>query len=137
MKMALEGIRVLDVSEAGLAPVCCRILADMGAEVIKVERTGGGDQTRGLLKITGDVPVYDINYVFEFYNFNKKGITLDLKQPEGREILHKLVAKADVFVCNFRPHALKSLELEYETLARINPRLVYMHLSGYGLHGPG
>jgi crotonobetainyl-CoA:carnitine CoA-transferase CaiB-like acyl-CoA transferase len=136
MKMALEGIRVLDVSEAGLAPVCCRILADMGAEVIKVERTGGGDQTRGLLKITGDVPVYDINYVFEFYNFNKKGITLDLKQPEGQEILHKLVTKADVFVCNFRPHALKSLELEYATLARINPRLIYMHLSGYGLHGP-
>jgi len=136
MKMALEGIRVLDVSEAGLAPVCCRILADMGAEVIKVERTGGGDQTRGLLKISGDVPVHDINYVFEFYNFNKKGITLDLKQPEGREILHKLVAKADVFVCNFRPHALKSLELEYETLSKINPRLIYMHLSGYGLHGP-
>ncbi len=136
MKMALEGIRVLDVSEAGLAPVCCRILADMGAEVIKVERTGGGDQTRGLLKISGDVPVYDINYVFEFYNFNKKGITLDLKQPEGRQILHQLVAKTDVFVCNFRPHALKSLKLEYETLSKINPRLIYMHLSGYGLHGP-
>jgi len=136
MKMALEGIRVLDVSEAGLAPVCCRILADMGAEVIKVERTGAGDQTRGILKITGDVPIYDINYVFEFYNFSKKGITLDLKQKEGQEILYKLIEKSDVFVCNFRPHALKSLGLEYETISKINPRIIYTHLSGYGLHGP-
>jgi len=136
MKMALEGIRVLDVSEAGLAPVCCRILADMGAEVIKVERTAGGDQTRGILKISGDVPVYDINYVFEFYNFSKKGITLDLKQKEGQEILYKLIEKSDVFVCNFRPHALKSLGLEYETISKINPRIIYTHLSGYGLHGP-
>lgn len=136
MKMALEGIRVLDVSEAGLAPVCCRILADMGAEVIKVERTGAGDQTRGIIKISGNVPVYDINYVFEFYNLNKKGITLDLKQKEGQEILYKLVEKSDVFVCNFRPHALKSLGLEYETISKINPRIIYTHLSGYGLHGP-
>ena len=136
MKMALEGIRVLDVSEAGLAPVCCRILADMGAEVIKVERTGGGDQTRGILKISGNVPIYDINYVFEFYNFNKKGIALDLKTKEGQEILYKLIEKTDVFVCNFRPHALKSLGLEYETVSKLNPKIVYAHLSGYGVHGP-
>ena len=136
MKMALEGIRVLDVSEAGLAPVCCRILADMGAEVIKVERTEGGDQTRGILKISGNVPISEINYVFEFYNFNKKGITLDLKKKDGQEILYKLVEKSDVMVCNFRPHALKSLGLEYETLSRINPRIIYAHLSGYGVHGP-
>ena len=136
MKMALEGIRVLDVSEAGLAPVTCRILADMGAEVIKVERTQGGDQTRGILKISGNVPVYDINYVLEFYNLNKKGITLDLKKKEGREILYKLVEKSDVFVCNFRPHALKSLGLEYKDISKINPQIIYTHLSGYGLHGP-
>jgi len=136
MKMALEGIRVLDVSEAGLAPVCCRVLADMGAEVIKVERTEGGDQTRGILKISGNVPIYEINYVFEFYNFNKKGITLDLKKKEGQEILYKLVKKSDVMVCNFRPHALKSLGLEYETISKINPKIIYTHLSGYGLHGP-
>jgi crotonobetainyl-CoA:carnitine CoA-transferase CaiB-like acyl-CoA transferase len=136
MKMALEGIRVLDVSEAGLAPVCCRILADMGAEVIKVERTDGGDQTRGILKISGNVPIYDINYVLEFYNLNKKGITLDLKKKEGREILYKLVEKSDVFVCNFRPHALIDLKLEYKDISKINPRIIYTHLSGYGLHGP-
>jgi len=136
MTMALEGIRVLDVSEAGLAPVTCRILADMGAEVIKVERTGGGDQTRGILKISGNVPIYDINYVLEFYNLNKKGITLDLKKPEGREILYKLVEKSDVFVCNFRPHALKDLKLEYKDIFKVNPKIIYTHLSGYGLHGP-
>jgi crotonobetainyl-CoA:carnitine CoA-transferase CaiB-like acyl-CoA transferase len=136
MKMALEGIRVLDVSEAGLAPVCCRILADMGAEVIKVERTEGGDQTRGILKISGNVPIYDINYVLEFYNMNKKGITLDLKKPEGREILYKLVEKSDVFVCNFRPHALKDLKLEYKDISKVNSKIIYTHLSGYGLHGP-
>jgi crotonobetainyl-CoA:carnitine CoA-transferase CaiB-like acyl-CoA transferase len=136
MKMALEGIRVLDVSEAGLAPVTCRILADMGAEVIKVERTEGGDQTRGILKISGNVPIYDINYVLEFYNMNKKGITLDLKKKEGREILYKLVEKSDVFVCNFRPHALIDLKLEYNDISKINPRIIYAHLSGYGLHGP-
>jgi crotonobetainyl-CoA:carnitine CoA-transferase CaiB-like acyl-CoA transferase len=136
MKMALEGIRVLDVSEAGLAPVTCRILADMGAEVIKVERTEGGDQTRGILKISGNVPIYDINYVLEFYNMNKKGITLDLKKKEGREILYKLVEKSDVFVCNFRPHALMDLKLEYKDISKINPKIIYAHLSGYGLHGP-
>jgi crotonobetainyl-CoA:carnitine CoA-transferase CaiB-like acyl-CoA transferase len=136
MPMALEGIRVLDVSEAGLAPVTCRILADMGAEVIKVERTEGGDQTRGILKISGNVPIYDINYVLEFYNMNKKGITLDLKRKEGREILYKLVEKSDVFVCNFRPHALIDLKLEYNDISKINPRIIYAHLSGYGLHGP-
>jgi crotonobetainyl-CoA:carnitine CoA-transferase CaiB-like acyl-CoA transferase len=136
MKMALEGIRVLDVSEAGLAPVTCRILADMGAEVIKVERTEGGDQTRGILKISGNVPIYDINYVLEFYNLNKKGITLDLKKKEGTEILYRLVEKSDVFVCNFRPHALKSLGLEYKDISKINPQIIYTHLSGYGLHGP-
>ena len=136
MPMALEGIRVLDVSEAGLAPVCCRILADMGAEVIKVERTEGGDQTRGILKISGNVPIYDINYVLEFYNLNKKGITLDLKKKEGREILYKLVEKSDVFVCNFRPHALIDLKLEYKDISKVNPKIIYTHLSGYGLHGP-
>jgi len=108
----------------------------MGAEVIKVERTQGGDQTRGILKISGNVPVYDINYVLEFYNLNKKGITLDLKKKEGREILYKLVEKSDVFVCNFRPHALKSLGLEYKDISKINPQIIYTHLSGYGLHGP-
>ena len=136
MKMALEGIRVIDCSEAGLAPVCSRILADMGAEVIKVERTDGGDQTRGILKISGNVPIYDINYVLEFYNLNKKGITLDLKQQEGRDILYKLVEKSDVFVCNFRPQALEKLGLTYEKISGINPKIIYTHLSGYGLHGP-
>jgi crotonobetainyl-CoA:carnitine CoA-transferase CaiB-like acyl-CoA transferase len=136
MPMALEGIRVLDVSEAGLAPVTCRILADMGAEVIKVERTEGGDQTRGILKISGNVPIYDINYVLEFYNMNKKGITLDLKKKKGREILYRLVEKSDIFVCNFRPHALIDLKLEYKDISKINPKIIYAHLSGYGLHGP-
>lgn len=136
MSMALEGIRVVDVSEAGLAPICCRILGDMGAEVIKVERTDGGDQTRGIVKISGNVPVHDINYVFEFYNFNKKGITLDLKQEEGRQILYRLVEKSDVFVCNFRPDALKKLGLEYPAISKINPGIIYAHLSGYGLYGP-
>src|SRR4030067_2986107 len=136
MKMALEGIRVRDVSGAGLAPVCCRILADMGAEVIKVERTEGGDQTRGILKISGNVPVYYINYVLEFYNLNKKGITLDLKKKEGRDILYKLVEKSDVFVCNFRPHALKDLGLEYKDISKLNPRIIYTHLSCQGLRAP-
>ncbi|MBA7671218.1 Cinnamoyl-CoA:phenyllactate CoA-transferase [subsurface metagenome] len=136
MSAALEGIRVVDVSEAGFAPVCSRILGDMGAEVIKVERTDGGDQTRGILKIGGNVPVSDINYVFEFYNFNKKGITLDLKKEKGREVLYKLVEKSDVFVCNFRPQALKKLGLEYQTISQVNPRIIYTHFSGYGLHGP-
>lgn len=136
MSMVLEGIRVLDVSEAGLAPVCSRILGDMGAEVIKVERVEGGDQTRGIIKISGNVPVHDINYVFEFYNLNKKGIALDLKQEEGREILYKLVEKSDVFVCNFRPKALKKLGLEYQKISKINPRIIYTHLSGYGLYSP-
>lgn len=137
MSMALEGIRVIDVSEAGFAPACCRILGDMGAEVIKVERTDGGDLARGLVKLVGGaLPVSDIDYVFEFYNCNKKGIALDLKQEKGRQILHKLIEKSDVLVCNYRPHALKKLGLEYKTVSKTNPRIIYVHISGYGLHGP-
>jgi crotonobetainyl-CoA:carnitine CoA-transferase CaiB-like acyl-CoA transferase len=136
MKKALEGIRVLDVSEAGFAPACSRILGDMGAEVIKVEKREGGDQSRGVVQIAGALPISSINYLFEFYNCNKKGIVLDLKQEKGREILYELVEKSDVFVCNYRPTALKKLGLEYKTMSRINPRIIYTHCSGYGLHGP-
>jgi crotonobetainyl-CoA:carnitine CoA-transferase CaiB-like acyl-CoA transferase len=136
MSMALEGIRVVDASEAGFGPACSRVLGDMGAEVIKVERTEGGDQGRGVVKIAGAIPVSDINYLFEFYNCNKKGVALDLKQEKGREALYKLVEKSDVFVCNYRPDALKKLGLEYKTLSKINPRIIYTHISGYGLWGP-
>ncbi len=89
---------------------------------LKWSARSGGDQTRGILKISGNVPIYDINYVLEFYNLNKKGISLDLKKKEGRDILYKLVEKSDVFVCNFRPHALVDLKLEYKDISKIKPQ---------------
>ncbi|MFM1653780.1 CaiB/BaiF CoA transferase family protein [Brevibacillus sp. B_LB10_24] len=132
MGSPLEGIRVLELSRTLAGPFCSMQLADMGAEVIKVEQPGIGDETRGYLppEINGE------SCYFMSLNKNKKGMTLNLKTEEGQRIIKQLVAESDVLIENFRNGTMEKLELGYETLKEINPRLVYCAVSGFGRTGP-
>ena len=126
---ALQGIRVLDLGRVLSAPFCSAMLGDMGAEVIKIEQPRTGDDSRGFMPRRNDTSAYFINF-----NRSKKGITLDLKK--GKDIFLKLVKDADVVVENFRPGVMKRLGLDYDELAKVNPRLVYAAISGFGQSGP-
>jgi CoA:oxalate CoA-transferase len=133
--MALEGIRVLDMTNVLAGPFATLHLALLGAEVIKIENPTDGDLARKL----GNVPALNKELMgtsFLAQNSNKKSLTLNLKAPEGREIFKKLVTTADVLVENFRPDVMKRLGLDYPVLAGINPRLVYCAISGFGQTGP-
>ena len=133
--LPLEGYRVLDFSTYAAAPICSMTLADWGADVIKVESLIG-DPFRFFGFIMRCPVADDDNIQFELDNRNKRGLALDLKIPEGREIIHKLLRTTDVMVTNYRPKALKSIGLDYETLSWRYPRLVYAYLNGYGDKGP-
>ena len=126
----LRGIRVLDLTEHMAGPFCTLILADMGAEVLKVERPGVGDSSRAM----GDGSPR--NPYFRYINRNKKGLTLNYKKPEGREVFLKLVERMDVLVENYRPTVMPRAGLGYDVLKEINPRLIYAQLSGFGYDGP-
>lgn len=129
----LDGIRVIDMTEALAGPFCTMMLGDLGADVIKIERPGVGDMARGWAPPrVGDESAY-----FLSINRNKRSITLDLKRPEAQAILHRLIADADVFVVN-QPSldSLRKLAADPETLQRINPRLIYCAISGFGMTGP-
>ncbi len=128
-KLALEGIKVIDLTQAYAAPLAAGLLAQWGAEVIHVEHPVQGDQTRVLRRSN----TYGI---FEQANINKKGLTADLVQKEGREIIYRLAAKSDVFLSNLRPYEIERFEMHYETLRAINPRIIYANLTGYGIKGP-
>ena len=125
--LPLEGIRVIEFSHMVMGPTCGLVLADLGAEVIKVEPAGKGDPTR-YLKSTGAG-------FFASFSRNKKSVTLDLASPEGIAEAKKLIATADVFIENFRPGALEAKGLGYEALSKDNPRLVYCSMKGF-LTGP-
>ncbi len=127
----LAGVRVLDLTRVLAGPFCSMMLGDMGAEVIKVEEPGRGDDTRAWPPFAGGEATY-----FMSVNRNKQSLTLNLKAPEGREILKKLARKADVVLENFRPGTMERLGLGYAVLSRINPRLVYCAISGFGESGP-
>lgn len=126
-------MRVLDLSRLLPGPYCSCVLADFGAEVIKVERPGGGDWSRYVPPLD---PKSGDSLLFRALNRGKKSLTLDLKSDEGQAIFLRLVETADVLLESFRPGTMERLGLGYETLAGINPRLVYCSLSGYGPHGP-
>ncbi len=131
MAKALEGIRVVDLTVWFQGPVSAQYLADFGAEVIKVERPQGGDQGRGVRSIKS-LEVGDWNQYFLVINRNKKSMAIDLKKPEGQEILYRLVEKSDVFLSNLAPEMLDAWNLSYAKLAAINPKLVYATNTGYG-----
>jgi crotonobetainyl-CoA:carnitine CoA-transferase CaiB-like acyl-CoA transferase len=138
MKSPLEGIRVIDATAFGAAPIAGAFLADWGAEVIHIEHPIRGDGTRGVQYGTG-VGIFQqarVNYAMEFYNHSKKSVTLDLAQEKGREVMYRLVKTADVFVSILRPYELEKYGLEYGQLSQLNPKLIYAHLGGYGRKGP-
>jgi crotonobetainyl-CoA:carnitine CoA-transferase CaiB-like acyl-CoA transferase len=126
----LADLRVLDLTEHMAGPFCTMILADMGAEVWKLERPGKGDSSRAM----GDGT--ERNPFFRYLNRNKKSVTLDYKGPLGREVFLRLVRSVDVLVENYRATVMERAGLGYAALAGENPRLVYAQLSGYGVDGP-
>src|SRR5271166_195316 len=126
----LEGLRVLDLTEHMAGPFCTMILADMGAEVIKLERPGKGDSTRAW----GDGS--ERNPYFRYINRNKKGITLDYKEPEGKALFLRLVEGIDVLVENYRPTVMPRAGFGFDALHEVNPHLIYAQLSGLGYDGP-
>ncbi|MBI4518845.1 MAG: CoA transferase [Deltaproteobacteria bacterium] len=129
--MALGDLRVLDLTRVIAGPFCTGLLADFGAEVIKVELPGRGDDTRYGYPTVADVPV-----AFLALNHNKKGITLDVRKPAGRELLLKLIDRCDVLVENFAAGTMEKWGLGYEVLRARHPRLIYAALSGFGQTGP-
>ena len=129
---ALAGLTVLDLTRVLSGPYCTMMLADMGARVIKVERPGGGDDTRAW----GPPFQSGESAYFLSVNRNKESVTLDLKHPDGRRVLDALIDRADVLAENFRPGALDRMGLSYADLARRRPDLVYCSISGFGQSGP-
>lgn len=127
----LTGVRVLDLTQAYSGPFCTMHLADQGAEVIKIEVPGVGDQTRFWDPMEGDASGY-----YSYVNRNKYGITLNLKSEEGKEIFRSLVKTADVICENFRVGTMERLGLGYEELKEINPKVIYASINGFGLEGP-
>src|SRR5438270_6893410 len=127
----LQGVRVVACSTAQAGTVPYMLMADLGAEVIKIEVPEGGDNSRGSTVLPGFPSTY-----FETNNRGVKSLTLNLKTEEGRDILKKLVARADIFGQNFRPGAAEKNGFGYDDLRRINPKLVYISISGYGPKGP-
>jgi formyl-CoA transferase/CoA:oxalate CoA-transferase len=125
--LPLKGIKVVDLTRVVAGPVCTLNLAQMGAEVIKVEATGKGDDTRSTPPFINGESTW-----FMLLNCNKKSITLDLKSPEAKEVLWRLINEADVFIENFRPGVANKLGFSYEALSAKNPRIIYCSVSGYG-----
>lgn len=133
MQQALDGMRVLDLTQVMAGPFCTMLLADMGADVVKVEPPGGGDQTRHSWGRSGKG---DDGPAFFALNRNKRSIVLDLRSEEGHAHFLRLVATADVVVENYRPGVTHRLGIDYDVLSEINPRLIYASISGFGQTGP-
>src|SRR5947199_8021734 len=127
----LAGIRVIDLTRVLAGPFCSMSPGDMGAEMIKVEEPGKGDDTRGWPPFAGGEATY-----FMSVNRNKKSLTLNMKAREGQAILRRLLAKADVVIENFRPGTMERLGFGYAALRKVNPRLIYCSISGFGESGP-
>jgi formyl-CoA transferase/CoA:oxalate CoA-transferase len=127
----LKGLRVIDLSRVLAGPYCSMTLSDLGAEIIKVEMPGIGDDTREFPPFINGVSSY-----FMSVNRGKKSITLDLKSEEGKEVLYKLISGSDILLENFRPGVTTRLGVDYDTLRAINPRLIYCSISSFGQTGP-
>lgn len=126
-----NNLLILELGQAVAGPYIGTLLADLGAEVIHIERPGVGDLARHWIPIRADLSFY-----FGVVNRNKKSMTLDLKQDKGREIFFKLAEKADVIIENFVPGVVKKLGVDYEAVKKVNPDIIYCHVSGFGQDGP-
>src|SRR5690625_470024 len=135
----LAGVRVLDLSRILAGPWCTQNLADLGADVIKIERPGTGDDTRGwgppYLKDADGKDTTESAY-FLSANRNKRSVAIDFSTPEGADLIREMVKECDILVENFKVGGLKKYGLDYETLSKINPRLIYCSVTGFGQTGP-
>jgi crotonobetainyl-CoA:carnitine CoA-transferase CaiB-like acyl-CoA transferase len=129
--LALDGLHMLDLTENLAGPFCSMLLADMGVDAIKVERPGEGDNQRG----HGPM-VNGAGLPFTMVNRNKRSITVNLKHPRGREIILRLVERCDVFLENYRPGTMDGLGIGYDDVRKVNPRIIYASISGFGQTGP-
>ena len=133
---ALENLTVLDLTRVLAGPFCTMMLADMGADVIKIEVPGGGDDTRGYPPFRENRDGERESLYFANINRNKRGVTLNLKTPEGKALFLRMAERADIVVENYRPGVMDRLGLGYEQLRRANPRIIYAAVSGFGCYGP-
>ena len=131
MEKILKGIRIIDLSRYIAGPFCSMLMADMGAEVIKVEKPEKGEASRELTPFQNGVSLF-----FPAYNRNKKSITLDLRKEEGIEILKKLIAESDVLIENYRVGTMEKMGLSYDIIKKINPRIIVLSVTGFGQTGP-
>lgn len=138
MSGMLEGLKVLEVANWVAAPSACAILADLGAEVIKIEHPETGDPIRSIDVTERGVVAYSggVNLTFELLNRGKKSLGVNLGSPQGQEIVRKLAARSDVLVTNLTPHRQERYRLTYEDVSALNPSIIYMVLTGYGTEGP-
>ncbi len=136
VEQALEGVKVLDLSDYISGPYCTKMLAAFGAEVIKVEKPGEGDSARRMGPFFEDRPHPEGSALFLYLNTSKKSITLDFERPTGLKLLKELIKSTDVLVENFEPRVMPGLGLDYGTLERINPGLVMTSISSFGQSGP-
>ena len=134
MSLGLEGIRVIEAASAVGAPMAGRLLADWGADVIRIESAASYLSAQGV-RYRGDI-ASEVNYIVQNTSCNKRGMALDLSQQAGRKIIYRLLESADVFLSNFRPRELVKFQLEFDTLSKLNPRLICATLTGYGRKGP-
>ncbi len=133
---ALAGVKVLDLTHHVAGPYCTKLMAAFGAEVLKVECPGVGDPARGLGPFAHDDAHPEKSLLFAYLNTSKRGITLDLKSSTGRSLLERLVAESAILVENFSPRVMPALGLDYDSLQKINPALVYVSISNFGQTGP-
>ena len=136
--LPLEGIKVIELCHWVLGPTCCRVLGEMGADVIKIEDPKGGDPVRGLLppNVMVEQGLGSVNPFWEQWNGSKRAVTLDLAKETAGEVVSKLLAQADVFVTNFRPRVIDRFGLDYQSVAAINPKIIYAQATGFGSKGP-
>src|SRR5213082_1897416 len=132
MSKALDGVRILDFTHVQSGPTCTQLLAWLGADVIKVERAGAGDITREQLR---DIPDVDSLY-FTMLNHNKRSITLDAKNPKGKQVLERLVKHCDVLVENFAPGAMDRMGFTWERIQELNPRIIFGSIKGFSEGSP-
>ena len=131
-QMPLTGVRVLDLGRHLAGPTCAMLLGDLGADVIKIEKPGVGEDGRA-----AGPPFFEgVSAFFLSANRNKRSFTLDIKQPEGQETFRRLANTADVVIENFRPGVMDALNIGYDTVSERNPRIIYCSISGFGADGP-
>ncbi|MBI2957924.1 MAG: CoA transferase [Chloroflexi bacterium] len=136
-KPPLDGIRIVELTGFHAGPLCVEMLAEAGAEVIKIEGLPGGDPIRGASSlIVKSRPPDAHNWSHEYYNRNKKSVAIRLEDGRAKEIVYRLIEKADIFISNLRMVSLEKKGLDYDSVARVNPRIIYAHGSGFGAKGP-